>query len=556
MRSICRCGRDLSHNMVRSMRSARMYILKRKELLIGIHGASIVIMIYKILHSKIEIPKIQKNLVIRERLLKIMSNSKEKMLVLNGALGYGKTVLLSHYIRLYKVPCAWYHLDEMDNDLCTFFEYLTEAFSGVWQDFKFDVHSYLMSQNETSKFYQIGMDFIQKLNEYLNRPQSDGSRAALVLDDFQTIRNEDIFSFIHLLMDHTSDNLKIYIAAKGSLPAFTATLVLQEKARILETPLLAFTEEEVVKVLEKATHFNIDMQISKSVFKKTEGWPVGTMFVAQYFKQNGYVQPNLDWDTISDKPQHHKKEGEERTEIHVQCFGTFTVYLGEKKQEMNWRTKKATELFAYLYVCRGKAVKRNDLLKILWPDEYPNNAVAMLHNMLYNIRKELAPFGIQNLIEYTGHKYTMDVTLISSDYDKVQQICQAVERKNITLLEENKTLFFTYWGTYLDGIENTWCFREKYYYEKCFINGCDLLSTYLMKNGSWDDAVKVLQAGIEMDVYAENLAIKLMKCYTGSHDKKEGRRLYEHISGVYRSDLHIDPSQEFVQAYEKCMNNV
>ena len=483
---------------------------------------SIVIMMYKILRSKIEVPEIQKDLVIRERLLKIMSSSKEKMLMLYGALGYGKTVLLSHYIRLYEVPCAWYHLDEMDNDLCTFFEYLTEAFSGMWHDFEFDVHSYLTVQNEVSMIYRMGMDFIRKLNEYLNRPRGGGSRVALVLDDFQTIRNEDIFSFIHSLMEHTSDNLKIYIATKGSLPAFTAALALQEKVRILEPSLLAFTEEEV----------------------------------AQYFKQNGYVQPNSDWDAISDKPRHHKKEEEKRTEIYVQCFGTFTVYLGERRQEMYWRTKKAAELFAYLFECRGKAVKRSDLLKILWPDEYPNNAVAMLHNMLYNIRKELTPFGLQNLIEYANRKYTMDVTLISSDYDRVQQICKAVERKNIALLEENKALFFTYWGTYLDGIENTWCSREKYYYEKRFLNGCDLLGTYLMKNGSWDDAVKVLQAGIEMDVYAENLAIKLMKCYTGSHDKKEGKRLYEHISGVYRSDLHIEPSQDFVRAYKKCMNYV
>lgn len=479
-------------------------------------------MMYKILHSKIEVPEIQKDLVIRERLLKIMSSSKEKMLVLYGALGYGKTVLLSHYIRLYEVPCAWYHLDEMDNNLCTFFEYMTEAFSGLWPDFEFDVHSYLTVQDEVSMIHQMGMDFILKLNECLNRPRGDGYRAALVLDDFQTIRNEDIFSFIHLLMEHTSDNLKIYIATKGSLPTFTAALVLQEKVRILESSLLAFTEEEI----------------------------------AQYFKQNGYVQLNLDWDTISDKPQHHRKGEEKRAEIYVQCFGKFTVYLGEKRQEMNWRTKKAAELFAYLYECQGAALKRDDLLKILWPDEYPNNAVAMLHNMLYNIRKELTPFGLQNLIEYTNRKYTMDVTLISSDFDMVQQVCQAVERKNIALLDENKTLFFTYWGTYLDSIENIWCSREKYYYEKCFLKGCDLLGTYLMKNGSWDDAVKVLQTGIEMDVYAENLAIKLMRCYTGSHDKKAGRRLYEHISSIYRSDLQINPSQDFVQAYEKCMNHV
>lgn len=685
-------------------------------------------MIYRILHSKIEIPEIQKNLVIRERLLKFIDNCKEKMLVLYGTPGYGKTVLLSHYIRLYEVPCAWYHLDEMDNDWFTFFEYLTEAFSRIWHDFRFDVSAYLTVQNESSMHDQIGMDFILKLNEYLDLPQDDGCRAALVLDDFQIIRNEDIFTFIHSLMNYTSDNLKIYIATRGSLPDFTAALVLQEKVCILEPPVLAFTEGEVAQVLEKIAHFSIDGQISKNVFKKTEGWPVGTMFVAQYLKQNGYVQSNLDWDAISDESliknyimselyrklpydiqqflvrtsvldelsvnlcnsvlhinnarstlnylmqeslfitqvnkgtgnyryhalfqlflqryvlpeqkkeildraaeyyvkqgimdraleccircddplyveqylvkygevlvqkkqfltlkrcidyleadninvslspeadrlkdyaktimESHKNDEEKKKEINVKCFGTFTVYLGEERREMNWRTKKAAELFAYLYECQGKTVKRNDLLKILWPDEYPNNAVAMLHNMLYNIRKELTPFGIQGLIEYANREYIMDTALISSDFDKIRQVCHAVERKNIDMLAENKALFFTYWGTYMEGIENTWCSRKKYYFEKCFLDGCNLLGVYLMQNGVWEDAAKVLRAGIEIDAYSENLAINLMRCYAGSNDKKMGKRLYERMCSVYRSELDIEPSKDFVRAYEECMNGL
>lgn len=670
----------------------------------------------------------QKNLVIRERLLKFINGCKEKMLVLYGTPGYGKTVLLSHYIRLYEVPCAWYHLDGMDNDIFIFFEYLTEAFSRIWHDFEFDVNAYLTVQNESSLYYQIGMDFILKLNEYLDRSQDDGCRATLVLDDFQTIKNEDIFTFIHSLMSYTPDNLKIYIATRGSLPDFTATLVLQEKVCILEPPMLAFTEDEVVKVLEKIAHFNIDGQISKNVFKKTEGWPVGTMFVAQYFKQNGYVQPNLDWDEISDESliknyimselyrklpydiqqflvstsvldelsvnlcnnvlhisnarstlnylmqeslfitqvnkgtgnyryhalfqlflqryvlpeqkrevldraaeyyvkqgimdraleccmrcgddlkveqyllkygemlaqqkqfltlkrcidylesnninvslsfeaqrvkdyakaimKSHKNAEEKKKEIYVKCFGTFTVYLGEERRKMNWRTKKAAELFAYLYECQGKTVKRSDLLGILWPDDYPNNAVAMLHNMLYNIRKELTPFGIQGLIEYTNREYIMDIDLIVSDFDKIRQVCYAVEHKNIDFLAENKTLFFTYWGTYMEGIENTWCSYKKYYYENCFLNGCDLLGDYLMQNGAWEDAAKVLRAGIEIDAYSENLSINLMRCYAGSNDKKMCKRLYERMCSVYRSELDIELSKDFVRAYEECMNGL
>lgn len=682
---------------------------------------------YQILYSKIEIPELQKNLIIRERLLKVLNSLSEKMIILYGTVGYGKTVLISHYIQLYEMPCAWYHLDDMDNDLCTFFKYLSASFKQVWNDFEFNPSEYFTSENEAMTYYQLSMHFILYLNEFLNRSQNDRYKLALVLDDFQVIKNEDIFSFIDLLMEYSSSRLKIFLATKSSLPGFAAAFMLREKAHVLGTEVLAFTQQEVVHVLEKITHQDIDDIVAKNVYKKVEGWPAETMFVAQYFKQLGYVQKDLDWNIISDESlikhyimnelfkklpydiqqflvrtcvldeisvglcnsvlqihnarstlnyllqenlfilrinrgsgnyRYHslfqlflqkyilpeqKKETLERAadyymrrgnidraieyyiqcdsykkveqyfieygmtllhqkqfqtlnrymeylehpsgmyaispaykdvaqqiysflnkqkehvetavpQVYIQYFGTFKVYLGKEHYEMAWRTKKATELFAYLSLMHGKPVKRNDLLKKLWPEDYPNNAVAMLHNMLYNIRKELSPFHMSDLIQYVNREYTMNMEWISSDLSSIQELCQAIERKDINLLVKNKERFFTYWGAYLDGIENTWCSLEKYYYEKCFFNGCDLLGTYLAKQEMWADAAQVLKAGLEVDTYSEIIAQKLMGCYAKLQDKKEGKKLYNYVCQLYKSELGIQPGQAFINAYKECIH--
>ena len=89
------------------------------------------------LFSKIQIPELQKNLIIRERLLKKLDNLTQPIVILHGTVGYGKTVLMSQYVSLYEIPCAWYHLDTMDNDMRTFLEYLTVALKSIWKDFYF-----------------------------------------------------------------------------------------------------------------------------------------------------------------------------------------------------------------------------------------------------------------------------------------------------------------------------------------------------------------------------------------------------------------------------------
>lgn len=677
---------------------------------------------YQILHSKIEVPELQKNLVIREQLIKMLHQMPEKMVILHATVGYGKTVLMSHYVQLYEVPCAWYHLDNMDNNLYTFFEYLSASFRRVWPDFSFDIYSYLDNTAEN----QACMDFVMYLNQFLSRSQNDKYKFVLVLDDFQVIQNEDIFFFIDLLMEHSSSRLRIFLATKSGLPGFVAAFILREKACVLDAETLAFTFGEVVSVLEKMTHQNIDDYVSKHVFKKVEGWPAGTMFVAQYFKQIGHVQRDLDWNIISDESlikyyimnelykklpydiqqflihtcvldeisvnlcnsvlqihnarstldyllqenlfilrvnrgsgnyRYHslfqlflqkyilpeqkknileraadyylrcgnidravdyyvrsgnhkkveqyfisygmnwlhqkqfqllkccmeyleqpdgenfmspeckkvaeqvslqmgksKKQSKHTVSVYVQCFGPFKVYLGDEHYEMAWRTKKTSELFAYLTELQGKAVKRSKLLENLWPEDYPNNAVAMLHNMFYNIRKELASFQINDLIQYTNRQYSMNMDMVASDLYAIQELCQAVEREDIDVLVKNKEKFFTYWGTYFDGIENVWCSMKKYYYEKCFLTGCDLLGTYLEQQGMLSEAARVLKAGLEVDAYSETMAQNLMGCYAQLQDKKEGKKLYNYVCRIYESELGIQPGQAFIKAYEACIH--
>lgn len=613
---------------------------------------------FRILNSKVQIPELQKSLIIRERLLKSVDSCSEKMLILYGTVGYGKTVLMSHYIRLYEIPCAWYHLDEMDNDMRTFLAYLTAALKNVWPDFEFKGDSY-------PSFRQAAIALTIQINTFLMSPKSRGHRLALVFDDFQVIDNEDIFSFVSLIMQYSSEHLRIFLATKSCLPAFTAAFLLRDTARVLRIDELAFNLTEVTSVLERITHQSIPEPVASSVYHKVEGWPAGTMFVAQYMKQSGVPEIEPDWDMINDQAliqnyimhelykklpfdiqqflvktsvldevnvrlcnavlgitnsrgilnyllqenlfilriskgagsyryhslfklflqkyiypeqkkeildraaQFYMQEGNvdraaaiqppaapqtERPYIYMQYFGAFKVFLGTQSHEMSWRTKKAAELFACLGEREGKAVNRNDLLNLMWPEEYPNNAVAMLHNMLYNIRRELAPFGLEQLIQYKNRQYSMSMEHISSDLSQIKKACVAVESGKLSDVLEVEALFLSFWGDYLGGMENTWCTQQKYYYEKCYLDGCEMLGAYYMELGNYKKSADFLQSGLSVDIYSESMAVMLMQCYTVMQDRKSGKAFYEKIRKTYKDELDVEPGADFIRAYEACIH--
>lgn len=656
---------------------------------------------YKILYSKVQIPEIQKNLIIRERLLKKLDNIKQKIVILHGTVGYGKTVLLSQYIRLYEIPCAWYHLDAIDNSMLTFLEYLTAALSHIWQDFSFSFGSYVETEAGPDT-EQLSRDFVVYLNGFLKRQEHSGRRIALVLDDFQSVQNPEIFLFISRLATHSFHNLRLFLATKSSLPEFCAAFIVRDEAQVIGMDELAFMWEEVSNVLERILHQDIAPEVSGNVYKKTEGWPAGTMFMAQYFRRTGGVSSEPDWEVVSDEAliqnyimnelfcklsydiqqfliktsvldelsvdlcnyslgitdarstlnyliqegmfilridkgsgyyRYHsifkmflmrsifpvqKKEildraaawylkrgnidralacwiqndsrdevarglaqfepmliREKQDDIVHRCrvylnmedipekqenavlllryFGSFRAVIGEDGHEMAWRTKKTAELFAYLAIRGQKAVKRDALLKLLWPEDFPNNAVAMLHNMFYNLRKELTPYGQNERIQYVNKEYSMDTFGIDSDLELIDESCRAVEAKDMIYLAQHGERFYEYWGVFLEDMENSWCVQKRYYYEKCFLDGCELLGQYFIKKGRYTSAVKVLKAGLGVDTYSESMALMLMKCYARLQERKEGKRFYEKLCRIYRSDLGISPGRGFVSAYEECI---
>lgn len=235
--------------------------------------------------------------------------------------------------------------------------------------------------------------------------------------------------------------------------------------------------------------------------------------------------------------------------IRVTAFGTFHAFFTEDGKELSWRTKKGCELFAYLLHLRGQAVERKTLLKELWQEEIPNNAVAMLHNMFYNLRKQLSGYQLESIVRYRDRKYSLDTDVIEADLDRIRQAAEAVEKEQADWLLKNRQMFDAYWGRYLEDIDSRWAREEQEYYERIYEKGCLLLARAFMEDGKFETACHYLKNALSVNNYSEAAAAGLLECYGEMGDFISMRRQYDAFCGLLEKELGISPGEELRSRY-------
>lgn len=256
---------------------------------------------------------------------------------------------------------------------------------------------------------------------------------------------------------------------------------------------------------------------------------------------------------LEDKDNEQKEKKENK--ISVTTFGTFKVNIVEDGRELSWRTKKGCEVFAYLLDKNGDAVERKTLLSELWRDEVPNNAVAMLHNMFYNIRKELSYYNLEYMIQYKSKRYTMDVSTIQSDQEVIHRISSCVENKNIVKLRKYGDMLKKYWGRYLANIDNIWVQTKQEYYDKIFEKGCKMLAYDYMEQERYEEALIYLKNALFINIYSEKIVGKILECYGKIGDLKNVKKQYEDFSTLLKKELDVEPGEDLKKTYKRCMED-
>ncbi|MBR0119081.1 MAG: hypothetical protein IJM01_03000, partial [Eubacterium sp.] len=258
------------------------------------------------------------------------------------------------------------------------------------------------------------------------------------------------------------------------------------------------------------------------------------------------------------KPESEKRlermlrEGEsgERSLL-VESLGGFRVIAARDNKEIAWRTRKGRELFAYLTDLRGETVDRRKLMEILWPEEIPANAVAMLHNMIYNIRKELSDYSLEGILVYENKRYRLYTEDLKNSADALYEIVDPVEHQDMGKLREKEKYFLEFHGRYLEDIDAAWADVRREYYDRIYRRGCELLAEDMVTQDKCDEAIRLYHNIQKLDPYDEYSAERLLHLYGKKREWDAMKKFYDAFCKRLSDELGIEPGEAVVSAYEK-----
>ena len=138
-----------------------------------------------LLSTKLFIPEPRQDYIIRPKLLDLLDGALSSKLILVAAPpGYGKTTLLSIWIKERSIPTAWLSLDSGDNDQLLFTHYLISALQYISPDIGQASLTLLKSTQASSP-----TSILSALLNDLTRLEGD---IVLVLDDYHIIESQNV----------------------------------------------------------------------------------------------------------------------------------------------------------------------------------------------------------------------------------------------------------------------------------------------------------------------------------------------------------------------------
>jgi LuxR family maltose regulon positive regulatory protein len=233
-----------------------------------------------LLPTKLYAPPLRKILVARMRLLKQLNRGMERRLTLISApAGYGKSTLLSEFVRQAEVPAAWLSLDKGDNDPLRFWSYFVAALQtipGLENAWNEDIF-----QNIQKKTFCSDNDTL--LTALITKITTMSERVILILDDLQTITEDQVLDGLFYLLENLYPGpvgVHIIIASRSDPPWPLARLRVADQITEIRSKDLSFTLDETNNFINGVMGLALSSDEISELGQRTEGWIAGLQMAA------------------------------------------------------------------------------------------------------------------------------------------------------------------------------------------------------------------------------------------------------------------------------------
>ncbi len=237
----------------------------------------------QILATKLYIPPVQVQLVIRPRLIDQLSRglaAGHRLTIVSAPAGSGKTTLVSEWVSGCGRPAAWLSLDEGDRDPTRFLTYLVAALQTIAPQIGGGVMDVLQSPQPAS----IESILTTLLNEINSLPQDPSTGAGqgflLVLDDYHVIDSKAVDKALTFLLENLPAQMHLVMTTREDPNLPLARMRARGQLTELRVADLRFTPPEAAEFLNRTMGLDLSVEDIAALEARTEGWIAGLQLAA------------------------------------------------------------------------------------------------------------------------------------------------------------------------------------------------------------------------------------------------------------------------------------
>ena len=228
-----------------------------------------------LLQTKLFIPALRPNLVHRSHLDERLNQGLQqgcKLTLVTAPAGFGKTTLVSSWIRQLDHPAAWLSLDEGDNEPNSFIFYVIAPLQTIDQALGETAASLLQSPQPPPPNTLLTL----LINDLAALP----NQVFLVLDDYHVIKNLEIHQALTFLLDHQPPPLHLIIVSREDPALPLHRLRGSGQMTGIYVRDMRFTSAEVASFLNKTMGLSLSQEDVATLARRTEGWVAGLQLAA------------------------------------------------------------------------------------------------------------------------------------------------------------------------------------------------------------------------------------------------------------------------------------
>ena len=234
--------------------------------------------------TKLYRPPVPQDLVVRPRLIdKITQGLSRPLILIAAPAGYGKTMLASSFVQTSALPWAWLSLDEHDDDLRVFLDYVLTALDSMFPG-SLQRTRLILAGSTLPPVSVIADSLINELAE-LERD------FILVLDDVHVIHAADAYRLLEALLRYPPRAMHLILLTRQDPPMGLARLRARDQMSEIRSRDLRFTAAETAAFMQHVAAAPLRDEALAMLAEQTEGWAAGLRLAALTLRYGGDIDP-------------------------------------------------------------------------------------------------------------------------------------------------------------------------------------------------------------------------------------------------------------------------